>query len=123
MEKFTKETISRTSPRGTSRRVYHGLACEYKTCESEYTSIVTDLSKGEVITVDHMVRLEEIFKVIYLGKTIKVILKDKDGTQFIGISRCQDGDYFSPQTGYDIAWRRAKIKQMEYRIKELSDLK
>lgn len=59
---------------------------------------------------------DEIYKVIYQGRKTIVILED--GSK--GVSKCSPYDMYSLQKGHDIAHKRAKIRQLQKQIDELS---
>lgn len=120
MSKINDEIISRISPNGDSRQIYYGMACEYTRKESHYTTEIKDLKKDRILSVDYMRRDGDVFKVIYLKPTMKVILKNDEGKQFIGVSTCYGGDQFHAQIGYAIAMKRATIKKLLWELKELT---
>lgn len=68
---------------------------------------IQDLSLGEVEVVHNR----------GTGETI-VILKDKDGRKYKGVSKCHPDDLYSPQMGYNLAKLRARVKMYSEKLKE-----
>lgn len=95
------------------------MACEYKVNSNQYITEIKDIAKDKIISIDFMKREEEVFKVIYLKPTIKVILKDKNGKQFVGEATCNKNDHFDVEKEYLIAKNRADIKKKQHKLKEL----
>jgi len=114
-----KKLITRTIAEGQSTAIYYGMVCDNIFPQHNYTVKVNDIRKGELIATDIMNQEETEQRVIYLEPTIKVILKNKKGVKFIGLSICDEADRFSTQTGYEIALTKAKIKMLQYDLAEL----
>jgi len=76
-------------------------------------------SKDELIAVDINQSEEEILTLIYpKGKKETIVIIEKWGMKFKGVTRCKDFDLFDAQKGHDIAKYRALIKAYEYKLKE-----
>lgn len=74
---------------------------------------------SEVLYEKQLATHDDVQKVVREGRKIVVTLYD--GT--VGKSRCHVDDTFNKATGYEIAYRRAKIKQLEEELKDIMGLK
>jgi len=113
------KVIERISSR-EDRLVGYGTACKYVKEEHEYYDRITNIETGKLISVDHIKTFATEHKVIYLGMKTKVIIRSQ-GKEFTGLSICHEDDFFTVQNGYDIAYKKAQIKQLQYELKILCE--
>jgi hypothetical protein len=75
-------------------------------------------SKNELIAIDITPGKEQIETVIYKkNKGLTIVIVEKDGKKYKGVSMCNKDDYFSAQIGYMVAKYRALIKMYEDKLK------
>lgn len=76
-------------------------------------------SKDELIAIDVLPGEEQTETVIYKkNKGLTIVIVEEKEKKYKGISKCSVDDVFNPQTGYNIAKRRALIKMHEDKLKE-----